>query len=566
MNERPDSLRPWTHGRGAVLLLVLAVTVGFGLRWWVQTPTARYSSDSFHYLLLAQHLAAGEGFVSGGSQHPDLSRPPLFPMAIAAFIPVSGDAGAAARLVITLAGSLAVVPLFFLARAMLGSGAALAMLPLASLSCLIGGAMRFLPTSLSTLLALMALAMTYAAGRQGWAAPALLAGLLAGLAALTRSEGVVWPLLLALWILVAPAAGRYPWSRRPLAMAALLGGSLLVYMPYVTWAWGHLGRFDPAPPITYLTQMRDMTDRLGLRWVEGGTVPWEQRAAGLLSADHTQLILSERFSHSHRLEPDPAGVDLEFTDLKPGQAPALTSLLRRRLAITAVNTRRLLTAVHYGHFAPAILVLLSLAGLPLLIRPGHRGGTLFLLLVLAGSLVPVVSHVERRFLYLAFGLTLLPAAAGWQSLARLVARAAGRRARLAQAVVSAVLLLLVLGAGLANARVQQRPVEQYRALEKAAAALAKGPPGAVLAVQPAVAYLAGRPFRLLPVAKPAAVLDYARAQGATQIILEGSRDLTVRPALEGLSNGSPPPGYTLTHAMDDPRGGQALIFALDTAR
>jgi len=570
MNEWLDSPRPWTHGRGAVLLLVLAVTVGFGLRWRAQTPTARYSSDSFHYLLLAQHLAAGEGFVSGGSEHPDLSRPPLFPMAIAALIPVSGDAGTAARLLTALAGSLAVVPLFFLARAMLGSGAALAMLPLASLSCLIGGAVRFLPTALSTLLALATLGVAYTAGRQGRLTPALtaglLAGLLAGLTALARSEGVVWPPLLALWILAAPSPGRRPFGRRLLVMGALVVGSLLAYAPYVVWASGHLGRFDAAPPITYLAQMRDTNDRLGLRWMEGATVPWQQRAAGLLSADHTQRVLPERFSHSRRLEPDPVAINLEFADLEPGQAPAVSSLLRRRLAIVAGNAVRLQSTVRYGHFAPAILVLLSLAGLPLLIHPRHRRGTLFLLLALAGSLAPVISHVERRFLYTAFGLTLLPAAAGWYTLVRLAARAAGRRARLARVAVSAGLLLLALGAGLAHARVQQRPMAEYRLVEQAAAVLAEGPAGTILAVQPTVAYMAGRPFRLLPVATPAAVLDYARAQGATQLILEGSRDLSVRPAMEVLTTDSPPPGYTLIHAMDDLRGGRVLIFSLDTTR
>lgn len=567
MNQQPDSSRPWTHGRRAVLLLVLAVSLGFGMRWWAQAPTARYSSDSFHYLLLAQHLAAGEGFISGGSEHPDLSRPPLFPMAIAALIPVSGDAVNAARLGTTLAGSLAVVPLFFLARSMFGSGAALAMLPLASLSCLIGGAVRFLPTSLSTMLALMALAMAYAASRQGRLSPALLAGMLAGLTALARSEGVVWPPLLALWVLLAPTPmNNRPWNRRLLLTAALLGGSLLAYTPYVVWASGHLGRFDAAPPITYLTQIRDLSDRLGLRWMEGASVPWQQRAAGLLSADHKQLVLPERFSHSNRLAPDPASIDMELADLEPGRDPAVTSLLRRRLAIAAVNTVSLQSAVRYGHFAPAILVLLSLAGLPLMIHPRHRRATLFLLLVLAGSLAPVISHVERRFLYVAFGLTLLPAAAGWQTLVRLSARAAGSRARLAQAAVSAVLLLLVLGAGVAHARVQQRSVAEYRLVRQAGAALAEGPAGAVLGVQPATSYLAGRPFRLLPVATPGAILDHARAQGATQLILEGDRDLSVRPSLDILTGDSLPPGYTLTRTMEDPRGGRVLIFSLDTSR
>jgi hypothetical protein len=383
---------------------------------------------------------------------------------------------------------------------------------------------------------------------------------------MTRSEGIVWPPLLAFWILVAPAAHRRPWGRRLLVMAALVGGSLLAYIPYVGWAANHLGRVDFAPPITYLTQMRDLSDRLGLRWVEGAPVPWQQRAAGLLSADHKERILPERFSHSRRLEPDPAAINVEFADLQPGRDPAITSLLRRRLAIAAGNTAHLKTAVRYGHFAPAILVLLSLAGLPLLIHPRHRHGSLFLLLVLAGSLAPVFSHVERRFLYVAFALTLLPAAAGWQALVHLAARAAGRWARPAQAAVSAGLLLLVLGAGLAHARVEQRPATEYELAKQAAAVLAQGPAGAILAVQPALAYLAGRPFRLLPVATPAAILDYARSQGATQVVLEGSRDLSVRPALDPLSGDSPPPGYTLTHAVDDLRGGRILIFSLETTR
>jgi len=176
----------------------------------------------------------------------------------------------------------------------------------------------------------------------------------------------------------------------------------------------------------------------------------------------------------------------------------------------------------------------------------------------------VISHVERRFLYVAFGLTLLPAAAGWQTLARLAARAAGRRTRLAQAAVSAGLLLLVLGAGVAHARVQQRPLAEYGLLRQAGAALAEGPAGAILGVQPATSYLAGRSFRLLPVATPGAILDHARHQGATQLILEGNRDLSVRPAMEVLAGDSLPPGYTLTRSMDDPRGGRVLIFSLDT--
>jgi hypothetical protein len=170
--------------------------------------------------------------------------------------------------------------------------------------------------------------------------------------------------------------------------------------------------------------------------------------------------------------------------------------------------------------------------------------------------------VERRFLYVAFGLTLLLAAAGWSNLVRLAGRASPGRASLAQAAASTILLALVAGAGLAHTRALYRPPETILIQDRAARAIAAGPAGPILAVQPSVAYRAGRPFRLVPVASPAAVLDYARAQGAVQIILEGDRDLQVRPDLAALAGPAPPPGFTRLHDLPDPRGGRVLIYAL----
>jgi hypothetical protein len=55
-------------------------------RWRpLRAPSASHArqlallSDSFHYMLLGDALAHGRGFVSGGSQHPDLTRAPLLP-------------------------------------------------------------------------------------------------------------------------------------------------------------------------------------------------------------------------------------------------------------------------------------------------------------------------------------------------------------------------------------------------------------------------------------------------------------------------------------------------------
>jgi len=67
--------------RTALLFLVTlvagALTLSIALRHY-----SRFSSDSFHYMLLGDALAHGRGFASGGSQHPDLTRAPLLPLLI----------------------------------------------------------------------------------------------------------------------------------------------------------------------------------------------------------------------------------------------------------------------------------------------------------------------------------------------------------------------------------------------------------------------------------------------------------------------------------------------------
>jgi hypothetical protein len=564
MNSPPATLRRWTRGRGAALLLAGAVVLGLGARLVAQTPTALYSSDTYQYFLLAEHLVAGDGFMSGGSQHPDLSRPPLYPLGVAGVLWLVGDTKLAAQLVTALAGALAVVPLFFLARAALGPGAALAMLPLAAFSCLVGGSIRLLPTSLFTLLTLAALALTFAATQRGLTRAAFMAGILAGGAALTRGEGVIWPLLLMAWVLAAPGLVPRPMSKRLLAAGVLLGGSLLIYAPYVAWVSSRVGRVELTPSISYLVDMRDLSDRLGLRWIDHGSVPWDQRAQGLLTADHQARVLEERFSHTRYPEPDVEAVNLQFADIKPGVPATPGSLIQRRANIAAGNVRQLQVAIRYGHFAPAIIVLLALAGLPRMMQPRWRMGALFLLMGLAGSLVPTFSHVERRFLYVAFGLTLLPTAAGGSTLIHLAGRVLPGRATLARVTVATGLLILMASAAVAHAQAQRRPAEWLASQQQMAAVLAAGPAGAILAVQPSVAYRAGRPFRMVPVASPAAVLDFARAQGATQLVLEGQRDQQIRPDLAVLSGNAPPPGFTLLHDFLDHRKTRVLIYSLDT--
>ncbi len=246
-----------------------------------------------------------------------------------------------------------------------------------------------------------------------------------------------------------------------------------------------------------------------------------------------------------------------------GEEPATADIILRRLQIATRNTVSLQRAVRYGHFAPAVLLLLLAAGLPTLLAPRHRPAALFLILALAGSLVPMASHVERRFLYVAFALALIPSAAGWRTLVRLAGRAT-LRPRLVQGVLSLGLLALVTGAGIVHYHAQQRPAAVMQVLNEAARQVRSGPQGAVLGVQPAIAYRSGRAYRVLPVAPPAATSRWGHSQGASQLVIEGERDLQLRPDLQDLVLNGGAEGYRLAWSTPDPRGGKVWIFHLDT--
>src|SRR5262245_66691023 len=117
MKPGPGRRRAYRYARGrrAAAVLVAAVVAGLAIRVAVQRSYTPLASDSVHYVLLARSLASGQGFVSGGSQHPDLSRSPLLPLLTAAAVRATGlDALAAGRLAVALTSALLVVPLFFL--------------------------------------------------------------------------------------------------------------------------------------------------------------------------------------------------------------------------------------------------------------------------------------------------------------------------------------------------------------------------------------------------------------------------------------------------------------------
>ncbi len=172
---------------GALVLAALVHRIG------IAVMTATISSDSAHYLWCAQTMAAGAYDLALGSF---AGLHPLYPLLIACAASLTGDAALAGTVVSILAGSAAVVPLYVLVR--IGWNERVAFWT----ACLYAADPTFsletadiMTTGLYLTLFLSAMALFVSALRRGRVSHALMAGLAAGGAYLTRPEGILLPIL-----------------------------------------------------------------------------------------------------------------------------------------------------------------------------------------------------------------------------------------------------------------------------------------------------------------------------------------------------------------------------------
>lgn len=225
----------------AIFLVALAVRVAVV----VATPGFEPVHDALDYQRHAQSIAAGDGYpesvvaLEGGDT---AFRPPGYPFVLGAVFAVSGDSLTAGRLAGALFGAIAAALAGMLAGRLLGARAGL----VAGLLAAVFPPLALLAASLTVeplfiALALGAILATLAWRDGGGLRYAALAGLLCGLAVLTRFNGLV--LLLPLLVGVATAA---PATRRTPAAVALCGITLLVMVP---WTVRSSTAFDAFVPL-----------------------------------------------------------------------------------------------------------------------------------------------------------------------------------------------------------------------------------------------------------------------------------------------------------------------------
>lgn len=585
------------YGRRAAAALVLAVVAGLAVRLVLQRRYTPLASDSVHYVLLARALASGQGFVSGGSQHPDLSRSPMLPLLTAGVVRATGlDALSAGRFTVAFTSALLVVPLFFLTRRLFGALAALAALPLGAFSCTLGTAIHVMPAAPYLLFAVGAIAAVWSAGRRPRPALFVAAGALAGAAALARTEGVVIAIAVAGWAVLDVWFRRRTARSRPtrgtrgshgtrgsrrlrtgLARGLLVASAAAaVYGPYAVWASWRLGRLSPIPGMQYVSDIREVCDRLSLRDMDGPDLPWSERATYVVSADRKQRVLETWFDT--RVLLPPAATFAEASRSAGGAAPipetpTLHNLTGRRIRIIMQSVRELPFVLREGHYLPVVPVALGMVGLvTALARRSRRRAVFFVAVMGAASFAPLFSHIEARFLYAPFALGLTVAAGGWGWIAaRLLGAggAPGLAVRAVRAVGAAIHVALVAGvaaSGVGHTDGVVEPLARQALHKEIAAEIARvAGDGPVLAVQGNAPFWAERPYRAVPIGSPSIVLDYAHAQAATCLVLEGDRDLRRRPELDPLTHEPAPPGFHLVLKRPSPQGGDLRVFRIESA-
>lgn len=252
-DRRPGGAEPrraWFAWAVAALLLA---TLVIRLLFVAATPAYELRHDAYDYDLHARSIAAGEGFAEPYPGRPTAFRPPGYPYLLGAVYKVTGVERAPvaerlepARVAQAVIGTLIVAMIGVLAAQLWSRRVALVAMAVGAVYLplvLVGGSVMSEP--LFTLLLLAALAVALAQRRSPHRyALAVLAGVLAGLAILTRANAgvLLLPLAFAVW------NGTPRWSWRALApVAALVAAAAVTVTP---WTIRNAVVFDAFIPVS----------------------------------------------------------------------------------------------------------------------------------------------------------------------------------------------------------------------------------------------------------------------------------------------------------------------------
>jgi 4-amino-4-deoxy-L-arabinose transferase-like glycosyltransferase len=527
------------------LWVALAVLVGFALRVAIGLTDDAPATDETAYLRSGVSLIEGDGYQRDGQ--PELHFPPFVPFLLGLASRVVSDPHTGTVVLTCLSSTALLVPLALLGRRIAGPVAGVATAWVAALG-------PGLSTTLVnrgagseaeyTLLVVTALWMVIAAAdRHGRARVwrVLGAGVLVGLAYLTRPEGLFMALPLGVGVLVLAVRrpGR-PVRLRPLRdlragvplLAVFAVPIVVCIVPYAMYLHGHTGKW----PLSAKTQDASIE-----AWHAVARADREARDSVLYALDETGLeFAAGRSTLATLAREDPGGY----------------------LGIVRTNVGSLVTSITNpvsGQWLSWLLLPLPLWFLAVVGGWRHRQSwTVRLLLAVAA--LPVATalafFVQPRYLIVAVALAIPLVGASLALLAPVCRRPA-------VLVTFALLALSSVQAFHTEAAGWWHPSDhsdQRRAGEWIADHTQ--PDDRVMTRSMVVEYYADRPTMAIPYADMHEILTYARHHGAQYLVVDWYTAVRLRPQLAPLRTTDQVPGLRLVHEVRA-EGRTTGIFALD---
>lgn len=509
-----DGPRAWI-ARRYVLLVAAALVAGVALRIAVSFTDEAPSTDETAYLRSGESLAAGDGFERNGE--PELHFPPFVPLllGLAGEVFVDPHTG---TVVLTLASSTALVlPLTALARRLAGPTAGVvtawtaAIGPALSTSIVNRGAGSEAEYLLLVSSAVWCVVTASTASRRGRLVRVAAAGLLVGLAYLTRPEGLFFAVPIGVGVAYlgsrhARGTGVLGRARAgvPLAACFVLPLTLCV-APYVAYLYDHTGSLQ----LSAKTQDASID-----AWHAVARADRAERDSVLWALDETgvQFANTERESLPSLAAGDPAGY----------------------AAIVGTNVLELVEELAFPDEGQ--LLAWVLLPLPVWVLAGvgawRTRRSWVARLLLAGSAAPVATalafFVQPRYLMVT---------AAFATVFVGVAVASLSRAWFTPVVIGALVLLVCStlagfrspGAGWWH---PSEGLDQRRAGEWIAANA--DPHDRLLTRSMVVEYYAERPAMAIPYAEIGEVVDYARYYGARYVVVDWYTLVRLRPQFAAL--------------------------------
>jgi len=220
------------------LLLLLILFLAFSLRLLsVLFLTGSIDTEGAEYARIAENLLNGTGYVGMATPGTELMFPPLFPLLIAGVSVLTHQLEMAGRLISITAGTLLVLPVFYIALQLYQRNVAYVAATLAACHPLLVGyaSTVFVETTYMSLV----LSGAYWSLRclsSVTARAFLLAGSFFGLAYLCRPEAALYPFLTILFLTAATFVTKHRQVGQVARLCSLLlTVSLILASPYVTW-------------------------------------------------------------------------------------------------------------------------------------------------------------------------------------------------------------------------------------------------------------------------------------------------------------------------------------------